>query len=137
MYNYYSQPAITTTTTASIPGSIIWTAIAAVLAILGGILVYVLFLKPDKDYNNKFVGWLKEFLNFKKMLIEVILKITYLILAIFITLFSFNLIKFNFIGFLVLLVGGNVLLRIIYEGSLIMIMIWKNTTEINKKLNKK
>ena len=84
--------------------------------------------------ENKFLIWLKEFLSFKKLLIETILKVTYVILAIFITLTSFNMIGTSFFGFLLYLIIGNVVLRIIYESSLIILMIWKNTSEINKKM---
>ena len=38
--------------------------------------------------------------------------------------------------FLLTLVIGNVLTRVIYELLLVKLVICKNTTEINKKLNK-
>ena len=68
------------------------------------------------------------------MLIETILKITYIFMAIFITLSSFALIRLSFLSFLVTLVFGNIITRIIYELILITIMIWKNTAEIKNKL---
>ena len=70
------------------------------------------------------------------MLIEPILKVSYIILAIFITLYSFNMISVSFISFLLTLVLGNIVLRLIYEWCLVLIMIWKNTTEINDKTKK-
>lgn len=118
-----------------VAGSVVWTIIAAIVAVVGGFLVYFLFLKQDDaKFGNKFLVWFKNFLNFKEMLIEPILKVTYLILAIFITLSSFNLIGTSFVSFLLTLILGNIMLRVIYEASLIMIMIWKNTSEINKKM---
>ncbi len=116
-------------------GSVVWTIIAAILAITGGILTYFLFVKKEDKVNNKFLAWLKEFLSFKKLLLENILKVTYIILAIFITLTSFNMISISFVGFLLYLVLGNILLRVIYESSLMIIMICRNTTEINKKMH--
>ena len=131
MYNYdYTM----NTTAASIQGSIVWFIIAAVLAVIGGIVIYFLFVKSDKKENNKYLAWFKDFADFKKMLIEPILKITYLILAIFITLYSFGLIGVSFVAFLLTLVFGNLLLRLAYETTLILLMICKNTTEINKKM---
>ena len=109
--------------------------IALILAIAGGILVYFLFLK--KDNENKFTGFLKylyEFLSFKKMWLESILKISYLILAIYISLMSFELIGTSFLGFILTLVFGNIVLRVVYELSLLLLTICRNTTEINKKL---
>ncbi len=123
-------------TTSGLGVSTVWTIIALVLAIVGGFLVYYLFLKKDQKIDNKFLNWLKRFLDFKEMLLESILKISYIILAIFITLFSFNLIAVSFVSFLLTIILGNVALRVVYEWSLVFLMIWKNTTEINEK-NKK
>ena len=130
MYDYDYM----TNTTSSIQGSIIWFIIAAVLAVIGGIVIYFLFVRTDKKEDNKYLAWFKDFADFKKMLIEPILKVTYLILAIFITLYSFGLIGVSFVAFLLMLTLGNILLRLAYETTLILLMIWKNTTEINKKM---
>lgn len=113
-----------------------WTIVALILSVVGGILTYFLFVKKDVKIENKYLLWLKSFLDFKEILIETILKVTYIIFAIFITLSAFNLITINFMGFLVTLVLGNVLLRLGYEASLMFVMIWKNTSEINKKMKK-
>ena len=64
-------------------GSAVWTIIAFILAVVGGFLAYYLFVKNTKKIDNKFLNWLKRFLNFKEMLIEPILKVSYIILAIF------------------------------------------------------
>ena len=68
------------------------------------------------------------------MLIEPILKVTYIFLALLITLTSFSFISFSFTYFLLYLLGGNLLVRVIYEASMMMVGIWKNTKEINKKM---
>ena len=116
--------------------SSIWIIISAVWALVGGILVYAMFLnKKNEGKFNGFLGWLYDFLSFRKMFLETLLKITYLIAAIFITLSSFALIGTSFLGFLSTLVIGNVLLRVGYEFSLILLVICRNTTEINKKLS--
>lgn len=112
----------------------IWTIVAFILAIIGAIIAYFLFVKPEKKYPQKFVAWLRNFLNFNEMLIEPILKVTYMFFAIFITLTSFNYIGTSFLLFLVTLVLGNVLIRVVYEASMMMVGIWKNTKEINKKM---
>ena len=104
------------------------------LSIIGAILAYFMFVKPEKNYPNKFVNWLRSFLNFNEMLIEPILKVTYMFFAIFITLGSFSIISYNFLAFLLTLVLGNLLIRVVYEASMMMVGIWKNTKEINKKL---
>ena len=113
-----------------------WAIASLVLGIVGAILGYFMFLKPDKKYSNNFVNWAKKFLNFDEMLIEVILKITYMFLAIYITLTSFELISYDFLLFFLTLTLGNVALRVAYEGMMLLIGIWKNTKEINQKMKK-
>ena len=112
----------------------IWTIISLVIAVIGGIVVYYVFFKPDKSMPNKFLTWLKDFFNFHKMLVEDMLKVIYIVLAIFITLASFSLIAVNFVSFLLVLILGNLILRLVFEFILINIMIWKNTNDINKRL---
>ena len=114
----------------------VWTIVAFILAIIGSIIAYLLFVRPEKKYPQKFVNWLRSFLNFNEMLIEPILKVTYMFIAIFITLGSFELIGSSFVGFLLTLIFGNLIMRVIYEASMMMVGIWKNTKEINNKLKK-
>lgn len=116
----------------------IWGIVAFVLAVVGGLVLYFTFLsKKNEGKFTGFLGWMYEFLNFKKFTIEAILKITYLILALFITLSSLAYIASNFLAFLLVVVIGNVVVRIIYEFSLTLLIICRNTTEINSKLNRK
>lgn len=115
-------------------GAMIWTIIALVLSLVGCFVIYFLFVRKDVNSKSKFVLWLQEFLRFNKMLIEPIIKITYIFGALFLTLGSFALIGTSFVAFLATLIGGNLLLRVVYEASIMLVMLWKNTTEINKKL---
>ena len=118
-------------------GNSVWVIIAAVLAVVGGIVVYFTFLsKKNEGKFTGFLGWLYDFLTFKKMVIENILKILYLIIAAFITLSSFALISSSFLAFLAYLLLANLLVRIIYELFLVVLIICRNTTEINKKMGK-
>lgn len=132
---YYTKPVASSS---SLAAGGVWTIIAAVLAVVGGIVLYFLFTaKKNTGQFKGFVAWLHSFLRFDKMMVEAILKICYLITAIFITLFSFALISANFLVFLLFLVFGNVLARLLYEFSLITIQIWKNTTDIRESVAKK
>ncbi len=122
----------------SIAGVGIWLIVALILAIVGGILIYFLFLsKKNEGKFQGFLGWLYDFLSFKKFFLEAVLKITYLVVAIYITLASFAMIASNFLGFILTLVLGNVFARIVYEFSLLILVICRNTTEINAKLSGK
>ena len=115
-------------------GSIIWIVVSLIIAVVGCFVVYYLFVEKEVKTKNKFLIWLKSFLRFDKILIETILKIAYIFCAIFITLSSFAMIGSSFLGFLIYLIGGNILTRVTYELILIRIMIWKNTTEIKNKI---
>ena len=117
-------------------GSAVWTLVSLILAAIGCFLVYFLFIKKEVKTDSKFLKWLKSFLNFDTMLIESILKIAYIFVVIFITLSSFSLISYSFLSFVVTLIFGNLIARIIYELILITVMIWKNTAEIKKSLKK-
>lgn len=113
----------------------IWFIISMVIAIIGGICVYYVLL--TKENYEKCTGYTKklfDFVTFKKLILEDILKILYIIVAIYITISSLGLISTSFVLFLVQLVFGNIIARIGFEFSLLMITICKNTTEINDKL---
>lgn len=110
-----------------------WAGIALILAIIGGILTYFLFIKNKNKFSEK-LEIVRDLLDFKIMIIEPILKILYLIITIYIVLISFNLISVHFLAFILFLLIGVVVTRLIYEACLVMIMIWKNTKEINEKL---
>ncbi len=114
-------------------GAVIWIIVAAILAIVGGILTYFLFIKKDNKGLSKKLVTLKELLDFRIMIIEPILKVLYLIGTIYVILVSFAFIEISFWKFIATLIFGPIIIRLVYEGFLIMIMIWKNTKEIAQK----
>lgn len=138
MYASSSSYARSASTMNSVASSAIWIIVSLVLAIVGGMVLYFTFLKKDNEGKyTGFLGWMYDFLTFKKLTIENVLKILYLICAIFVTLSSFATISTSFIAFLLYLVVGNLVVRISYELILVRLIICRNTTEINKKLDKK
>ena len=114
----------------------IWMIIAAIIALVGGILVYFLFVKSKNEPKGKFAKWLKDFLAFKIMWIESLLKIIYYIATIYVVLASFSMINFSFLSFLLMLILGPVLIRLAYEGLMMFIMIWRNTQDIANNTKK-
>ena len=135
-YGYDMLGGVNPTTNNLGMGSYVWMIVAFILSLIGCFVIYFLFVKKDSIISNKFLLWLRDFLRFDKMLIENILKITYIFVALLITLGSFSIIGTSFLAFLLTLVLGNIIARVVYEASLIIIMIWKNTSEINKNLKK-
>ena len=112
--------------------------VCAIVAIIAGVLLYFLFLSPKNDKKfSGFVGWLYDFLAFKKLLVEAILKVVYLICACFLTLAGIVTLFSSFGAGISMLVIGNVMLRLGYEFLLLLIIICKNTSDINKKLSGK
>jgi hypothetical protein len=132
MYGYNNYEVVSRTVN-TVDGVLIWSIISLVIAIIGGITLYFIYLRSNKKFNN-FLDKLRDFLNFKSLLLEEILKVTYLVLAIYITLYSFGLIAVSFASFLLTLLLGNLVLRIIYELSILLVKICKNTSDINSKL---
>ena len=112
----------------------LWVVISFVVAVIGGIILYFTFL--SKDNENAFDGFKKKlynFLNFKTLTIEALLKICYLITALFITITSFGLIATSFLGFILFLILGNLMVRVMYEFALLVILIYRNVKELNEK----
>mgnify|MGYP004521645983 FL=1 len=131
-YGYSGIDAVSKTSI----GAIVWGILSVVIAIVGGLLVYFLFIKKDCKTNNKFVKWLKEVLQFKVMFVEIILKVVYLIATIYVILLSFSFIGTSFFVFLSMLLFGPIAIRLIFEQLLMFIMVWKNTSEIAKNTKK-
>ena len=138
MYSYGSSSLVKSTPalTSSSNSSVVM-IIALICAIVGSVLVFVLFLRKDneKKYTG-FVKWLYDFLQFNTLTLDIILRFSYLFLAIFITIASFATIGTNFLAFLIELVVGNLLLRVLYEFSMLVILIHRNVRELNEKTKK-
>ena len=116
----------------------VWTIVSLLVAICAGIVLYFTFLNKDNAKNYQgFTKKLYDFLSFKTLSLEAILKICYLVIAIFITITSFSYISTSVIAFLLYLIIGNIIARIVFEGSLLVIMIYHKLNEINDKLTSK
>ena len=132
----YGNGYVTTGASAGL-GTLIWTIISAVVALIGGIVLYfTVFANKNENKYKGFMGWLYDFVKFKKLYINTILKLTYMIAAIFLTLYSFSLIATNFLLFLGTITLGNLLLRVTYEFSLVLLSIHENVVELNDKTKK-
>ncbi|MBR2841447.1 hypothetical protein IKE80_01515 [Candidatus Saccharibacteria bacterium] len=129
---------------ATMGGFGVWALIAIILAIVGGILVYFLFVKSKTEPKGKFAKWLKDFLAFKIMWLEPILKVVYYIATIFVILYSFSFLGMvglmggvAIIMFFATLILGPIFVRIMYEATMMFIMIWRNTRDIAENTTKK
>ena len=141
MPQYDTDSIITNTinnTTKSFSISEVWIIVSVLLAVTGGIFLYINYFSIDKE--KKYKGLKKvlfDFINFKFTIIEPIFKVLYLIIATALTLSSFSLITTNFFEFIALIVFGNIIIRIIFELLLLTLKLFKDVSNINEKLSKK
>ena len=123
---------------------LIGNAIIGILGIIAGLVIFFVFMaKKNEGKFTGFLGWLCDFLHFKVLLVEGLLKALYAIAVSALLLTSlYNLlfleggsIGMKFLIFIATLVLGNVAIRLLYEFSLFIVLICKNTSDINKKLS--
>ena len=127
---------ITDTTAGSFTATEVWIIISCILAVIGGISLYTMYLNPKNEKNLK--GELlkiHKFFNFKINIIQPILKVLYLVSAIAVTLSAFAYIGSNFFKFVFVLTAGNIGLRMTFEVLLLLMTLTNNVTEINKKIS--
>ena len=136
MYNYGVTTGYNAPTPSVSGGALIWMIIALVIAVIGGICLYfTVFSKKNEGKYKGFMAWLYDFVKFKKMCAATILKITYMIFAIWMTLGSFAVITSPLLFFGILIIG-NLVLRVMYEFSLVLLSIHENVVELNGKTKK-
>ena len=131
---------------------IIATVIIGVILALGATVCLFIFILPDKK-RDKLPGFFKvvhDILNVKTLLIEKVLKALYVfntMLCLFVGFFglfsgtwstSFWTGRTSFQSFapyaLLLIVFGPIVCRLLHEVAIMMILLVKNTMEINQKL---
>ena len=120
-------------------------AIAVVaVALIVTIVLFVALVKKKKAPRGRFLKWLREYLNFRSILIAGIIKFVYLFLATLLTIGSIvimfqgkdeTVLQAIIIG-LVVLVAGNVILRVTMELTMAIIMLWENSSDIRAVLVK-
>ena len=115
-------------------------AILAFIFALGGTVVAFIFIMPESRRPTlpQPLAMLHDILNFKSLLLEYIMKALYVINTLFVLIYGFFLIftfsAASFVG-LGMMIIGPIIVRVIYEGCMMFILLVKNTIEINKKMN--
>ncbi len=136
MYNYDYFDSVSTSSSINQLGT--WSIVALIIAIIGGIVLYfTVFSEKNKSKYNGFMAKLYNFVKFKELIITGLLRVLYLIIALYITLSSFALIGQSFLAFIIMLVVGNIILRIVFEYLLVLLGIYENTHEIAVNTKKK
>lgn len=107
--------------------------VAFIIALAATIIIYCVFMdKRNKSYSNP-LKKIYDYLHFNNFFMEPILKITYIFSSLYLTISAFGYIGTSFLFFLLLLIIGNIILRMVFEGLMIIYKIYLNLNEINKK----
>lgn len=130
--------------------SAVLTVIGAVLALAAAIVAWIMIVPEKKRPGlNKFFQYIHDLFNFKSLWLEKILKFLYIfetlscIICGFLLLFSFDSYSGMFYSYtrwngwygLLLMILGPIAARILFEFMMMIILLVKNTMEINDKLN--
>ena len=132
MDDYYSawQLISNSSSTSTAQGVMIWTIVAGVLAIVGSILVYFLFIKSKADFKG-FAKVLKDYLSCDTIHIEALAKMFYYAGLIYVVLTSINSLVLlggnGILSFFEQLLLGPIVVRFGFEIIMMFIRIWKNT----------
>lgn len=122
--------------------------LGAVAALTCTILMFVLVM-PDSKRESlpKFFKIMHDFFNFKFLVLEYILKALHMLGSLFCVGYGFFLLfswedtwlggTHSYAGTgLLLMILGPVLLRVVYEFSMMFILLVRNTNQINRKMPK-
>lgn len=111
-----------------------WLVVGITSIVLVGILLYFTLFNKKNNYDKGVMKVLNDIVHFKYFYINDILKILYIILVLMIIIISLR-----FIGkwqFLVILIGGNLGLRIIFELIMLFVDLCNNVKVIASKTKK-
>ena len=118
--------------------------ITLVLSLVIALVVFFGIVMRKSAPKSKFVKWLKEFLNFRKIWVAGILKFIYIFLAALITIGGIVVMFYGkssepwifvLVG-LAMIIFGNIFLRLGFEMTMMMIGMWENTRDIRGALVK-
>lgn len=119
--------------------------VVGAIALIVAFLVFFFVIQRKKGFKGRFANWLREYLNFRSVLVAGIIKVLYVFFAVFLTIMSIivmfqgkgdDVLPMILTG-LGLLVFGNIMLRVILELTMALIMVWENTSDIRLLLVKR
>ena len=113
--------------------SVVLPVLAGLLTIAGGIALYILFVRKPNRFSGA-VAKLHSILNFEHFFTESLLRALYCITVVGLVVYSVILLFSHFFLALLLFVIGNLIARISYEYALLLLVLCRNTQEINRKM---
>lgn len=114
---------------------VVMTVAGVIIGIIMSFVVFFVFMsKKNVNRFHGFFGWLYDYLQFKNFIIEGLLKFFYVLGAcVCTTVGVFNILCLQMVLGFAVLIFGNLVLRILYEFALMIVVICRNVSEINKK----
>lgn len=105
-----------------------------VISLLIALVLFFTIVKMKKRPEGGFMNWLREFFNFREIILEGILKFLYIFFAALTTFVAFytmfqNVPNAIIIGLLELVVG-NIIMRVGFELVMLLVGLWQNTSDI-------
>lgn len=113
--------------------SLILPILALIVIIAGGLALYFLFVRKPNHFQGA-AAKLHDALNFRTFYTEKLLRALYSITVVAIVVYSVVLLFTHFLTALLLFVLGNLVARIVYEYALLLLVLCRNTQEINRKM---
>lgn len=121
--------------------------LGSICAIAATIALFILVIPESKKEtiaNNKFLLFLHDLFNFKTLYLEWIVKALYVLTTTACVGIGFFMLFAGYRGYIsyagpgfVLMILGPIIARITYESTMYIILLVKNTMQINGKLGKK
>ena len=109
-----------------------WMIVGFVVAIVTAILLFFLFVNK-KDTVKGIGGKIKNFLAFKDMYIESLLKMFYIGSTVYIFFQAIaTVVLGDVMGFFIELFLGPIICRAVYEFAMVIVKIWRNTEKASK-----
>lgn len=114
---------------------------SALIALVCSILIWCLVMPEKKRPTlNKFFAFVSDVFNFRSLLLEKILKFTYLFLTLVAIFAGFFMLFYASDGARMIVMGlaimlfGPIILRLLYELVMMAVLLVKNVIDINNKL---
>lgn len=130
--------------------TILW--VMAAMAAIAATVLFCIFLMPENKAAKlpKFLRIIRDILNMKELYLEKVLRVLYVCLTLFCIIAGALMFFFGFgrdywsggvqwyghYGLLIM-IGGPIALRLVFEGLMMFILLVKNTMQINNTLKEK
>ena len=126
--NTYGSPYVSYSLYAILP------LIALLVILAGGLALYFLFVRKPNTFHGA-AAKLHDTLTFRTFFTERLLRMLYCITVAALIVYSIILLFSHVFMAIALFIVGNLIARIVFEFALLLLVLCRNTQEINRKIN--